>query len=392
MKKLALFLGLAGIVSINLPAWAADAGPTAASALAKYNEKKYVESADAFESVLKTSPPSVQLCYHAALANFAANRRGRSRQLCQYIVQNFGTTREANFAKKLFPELAVAPKSETKTEDKTKTADAQTGESKSKSTRKKKSDDDDEEDAETPKFAIDKNARRGALAFTPQQIAADGASGIDQAFNPNCWFEASMAALAELPKGQRLIASMIKIGDANTYIVRFPGDGQEYKITEQELSKVGVSDKSLWAALIECAQVKKFPDNEGSRDISIGMGCITGCKAQSINPTKESAQELSSFIAGAVSSKNPIICATDAGFKTASLPDLVVNSHAYTIIGFDAASGMITMRNPHGKHSRKYTLADDPNHRKFEWVGKGVFKMHISLFQKYFDEVCRSFI
>ncbi|MDX2105595.1 MAG: C2 family cysteine protease [Candidatus Melainabacteria bacterium] len=389
MKKIILSLALLLLNSSTNPVVAA---PTAASAWAQYNEKKYVESADSFESVLRTSPPSVSLCYQAALANFAANRRGRARQLCQYIVQNFGTTREAHFAKRLFPELAAVAKTDAKTGDKTKVADAQKADTKPKSTSKSQDDDDDEEGAETPKFSIEKGARRGSLAFTPQQIAADGASGIDQAFNPNCWFEASMAALAALPKGQRLLASMIKIGDENTYIVRFPGDGQEYKITENDLNVVGVSDKSLWAALIECAQVKKFPDNDGSRDISIGMGCITGCKAQSIDPEHSSLQELSSFIAGAVSSKNPIICATEAGYKTASMPDLVVNSHAYTIIGFDAASGMITMRNPHGKHSRKYTLAEDPNHRKFEWVGKGVFKMHISLFQKYFDEVCRSFI
>lgn len=389
MKKIIFSLALSLLSSSTIPAVAA---PTAASAWAQYNEKKYVESADSFESVLRTSPTSVSLCYQAALANFAANRRGRARQLCQYIVQNFGTTREAHFAKRLFPDLAAVAKTDAKTGDKTKVADAQKADTKPKSASKSQNDDDDEEGAETPKFRIEKGARRGSLAFTPQQIAADGASGIDQAFNPNCWFEASMAALAALPKGQRLLASMIKVGDENTYIVRFPGDGQEYKITENDLNVVGVSDKSLWAALIECAQVKKFPDNDGSRDISIGMGCITGCKAQSIDPEHSSLQELSSFIAGAVSSKNPIICATEAGYKTASMPDLVVNSHAYTIIGFDAASGMITMRNPHGKHSRKYTLAEDPNHRKFEWVGKGVFKMHISLFQKYFDEVCRSFI
>lgn len=390
MNKFSLLVAITLLGTSTLPAYTA---PTVASAWAQYNEKKYVESADSFESVLRTSPPSALLCYQASLANFAANRRARARQLCQYIVQNFGTTREAHFAKKLFPELAAIPKSEQKADDKSKTTAAQKEETKPQTSKRSNTDDDDdEESAATPKFTIDKSARRGALAFTPQQIAADGASGIDQAFNPNCWFEASMAALAALPKGQRLLASMIKVGDENTYIVRFPGDGQEYKITENDLNVVGVSDKSLWAALIECAQVKKFPDNDGSRDISIGMGCITGCKAQSLDPEHASLQELSSFIAGAVSSKNPIICATEAGYKTASLPDLVVNSHAYTIIGFDAASGMITLRNPHGKHSRKYTLADDPNHRKFEWIGKGVFKIHISLFQKYFDEVCRSFI
>lgn len=385
MNSKKVFLSLLAASVLTPAAFAANDSD---KAWALFNEKKYVESADAFEKVLKAQAPSVRLLYQAVLSNYYANRRGRARQLCQYVVTNFSTAREAEFCKKLFPELGgttAKAGSSAGSEEKTKSDESKVAD------KKKKSEDDDDDDEPT-KFAIDKTAKRGSLAFTPAQIAKEGASGIDQTINPNCWFEASMAALAELPRGQRLLASMIKIASEDTYLVRFPGDGVEYKITENDIKKVGARDKALWASLIQCAQVKKFPDNDGSRDISIGMGCITGCKAQSIDPRKAGLQEVSSFISGAVSSKNPIICATGAGFENASLPELVVDSHAYTIIGFDAASGMITMRNPHGKNSEKYSLADDPNHRKFEWVGKGVFKMHISLFQKYFDEVCRSFI
>lgn len=359
-----------------------------------YNEKKYAESADAFEKLLKTQPPHARLLYQAVLSNYSANRRGRARQLCQYIITNFGTTREAQFCKKLFPEPASTAKSEPekKPEEKPKEDDKKVAQKKKTDDNDEDEEDDEEKEKATAKFTVDKNARKGTLAFTPQQIAKDGASGIDQTINPNCWFEASVSALAELPRGQRLLASMIKIDSDDTYLVRFPGDGVEYKITELDLKRVGVKDKALWAALIQCAQVKKFPDNDGASDISIGMNCITGCQSQSIDPGKVSLQEISSFIKGAVSSKNPIVCASRPDYETGELPDLIVNSHVYTIIGFDPASGMIVMRNPHGKYSDKFSLEGDPNHRKFEWIGKGVFKMHISLFQKFFDEVCRSFI
>jgi len=38
--------------------------------------------------------------------------------------------------------------------------------------------------------------------FTAEDIAHDGAHGIDQSRYPNCWFECSMSALAQLPRGQ----------------------------------------------------------------------------------------------------------------------------------------------------------------------------------------------
>lgn len=209
--------------------------------------KKYAESADAFEKLLKTQPPHARLLYQAVLSNYSANRRGRARQLCQYIITNFGTTREAQFCKKLFPEPASTTKSEPekKPEEKPKEDDKKVAQKKKTDDNDEDDEDDEEKEKATAKFTIDKNAKKGTLAFTPQQIAKDGASGIDQTINPNCWFEASVSALAELPRGQRLLASMIKIDSDDTYLVRFPGDGVEYKITELDLKRVGVKDKAL---------------------------------------------------------------------------------------------------------------------------------------------------
>lgn len=404
-----------------------------------YTQNKFNEAADAFESVLKTAPPSARLYYQAAIANFRANRRGRARQLCTYIVTNFGASPEAVNSRKLFPELPSATPAQPRGGINLKPGELLTEENLPPDFFKDMTP-EQRERLKTPqgkaslRAAIDDynkrmqnktippgtqlamvssarplkprastaseaNLKRGDHPFTAAQIAKDGANGIDQGRNPNCWFEASMAALAELPRGQRLLASMITYVSPGTYVVRFPGDGQEYKINDQTLEACGVHDTAQWASLISCAQVLKFPDNRGAEGatgdqsrLAVGLGCITGCKAQLLTPGSTDPQELSSFIGGAVSSKNPIVCGTYPDSYIGNLPPLVVGSHAYTIIGFDPSSNMITIRNPHGRGSQRFHLPDDPAHRQFEMKEDGVFKMHLTLFQKYFYQVCRSFI
>ncbi len=111
-----------------------------------------------------------------------------------------------------------------------------------------------------------------------------------------------------------------------------------------------------------------------------------------MTPSACSAQDLSSFIGGAVSSKNPIVCGTYWAGVLSAYPDLVVPQHAYTVIGFDASKNMVLIRNPHGANSRRFASTTDPNHQEFEQLEDGVFKMSIPLFQKYFNQVTRSFI
>lgn len=457
----ALTVGSSAVSAADKPA-KAQAAPTAQSAWALYGAGRFVESADAFEAVIKSAKPSGRLYYYAALANMKANRRDRAKQLCYYVINNFSGNQEAVLCKKIFEDDAARtvakagavrsapPKlltEETLPADfwanmapdakasmntalgkqalkkaiddynqrmlahwKAGTVATASGTAGTKLAAAAKGADDDDDDVSSSnllsiatgkrhKFTIDNSLRIGAYPFTSADIAKDGSNGIDQGFNPNCWFEASMASLADLPRGQRLLASMIKIGGPGTYVVRFPGDGTEYKITEQVLKQRHISDRALWASLIECAQVMKFPENRGAEGdsgvesrLAVGLGCITGCKAQSLRPGSTEAQELSGFIGAAIKSQNPIVCGTWHASVLNGYESLVVPQHAYTIIGFDPASNMITIRNPHGSHSDKFYLEDDPNHRKFEMKENGVFKMHLTLFQKYFNEVCRSFI
>lgn len=352
---------------------------TAARALALYNSKQFVAASDAFEQVIKASAPEPRLYYYAALANRGALREPRARQLYQYICQYFAQSPECTLAKM---SLGKDPLAVTNGID----AGSDVAPSLNVSTS-----------LSSP--VVSKVRRVGAFAFTPEEIAKEGANGIDQSGFENCWFEASMSALAQLPRGQRLIASMIKYGEGKSYVIRFPGDGKEYVCSNSDLKAEGLANTAKWASLLEYAQTQKFPNNKGAEGsggdqsrLEVGMACITGRPAEIITPRNTSITELASFIGGAVRSQNPIICSTYDEKSIASLPELVFDSHAYTIIGFEPSVNMVVIRNPHGHGSQVFSHPSDPRHLEFEWVGDGVFKMNLALFQKYFHSVARSFL
>lgn len=391
LKSYAILALIAASVAQAYPAEAEDA----VGAWKLYGQKQYDASANAFEKVFTTAKPEARLYYYAGLANSAARRNARAKQLFDYVIANFAGTPEAELAKTASGYLTPTGT----TTGTTKTDSTTTGSTASSPSSKATS-------ASSAVATVGSSAaiggvttirKKGAFVFTPQDIAREGANGIDQTNAPNCWFECSMSALAQLPKGQVKLARMITYGDGDTYVVRFPGDGTEYKITEADLDKAGVKCTALWASLLDYAERKKFPNNIGStgpdgdmRGVQVGLSCITGCRADLIHPGHSNNQELSSFIFGAVSSGNPITAGTAGRIGRRYVP--VFECHAYTITGFDPARNMITIRNPHGHKSHQFTFDEDPRHLLFEPLDDGVFKMHLDLFRESFGSVCRSFI
>jgi len=397
------------------------------SAWALYTQHKYGAAAAAFEALMKNAAPSSRLYYFAALANRDAGHSLRAKQLFQYLIAQFPNTQEAMYSQKMIPAAGATPAAadDTGLPDivrRSLPADVQAmlGTAAAKQAARqamaqqagnlaivKKAEAtgilNQKNTAEAAKRALTPPAPRKTgkddHPFTAEDIAHDGAHGIDQSRYPNCWFECSMSALAQLPRGQKLIANMIRNGENGGYIVRFPNDGTEYKVSDAELSKTGVHDKAAWASILECAQTRKFPDNKGAEGatedqsrLEVGLGCITGCKAEVIMPGTVSVDELSTFIGGAVKSQNPIVAGTWNAGHISSLPDIIVPLHAYTVIDFDPSKGLITIRNPHGQNAQLFDLESDPKHLEFEQLDDGVFKMSLGLFQKYFHSIARSFI
>lgn len=393
-----------------------------------YTQQKYAESADAFEAIIRTSPANAKVYYFAVLANRACGRTSRAKQLASHIAAHYSATTECAYCKTMYPDLSTSNAAQAQDAELPESVKAalppamqamlQTPAGRAAVKEAMAKDPKNFEtvrQAEKQGLITQKTIKAASVALTPKpvfgektgttrpftaaDIARDGAAGIDQSRFPNCWFEASMSALAELPRGQALMANMIRYGEKGSYVVRFPGDGKEYVVTQDFLEETGIHDKALWASIIECAQVQKFPGNAGAEGaqadqsrLEVGLQCITGCKAEVIAPSTCSEQELSRFIGGAVSSKNPIVAGTYWAGVIGSLPSLVVPQHAYTVIGFDATKNMILIRNPHGANARRFASKTDPGHLEFEQLDDGVFKMSIPLFQKYFHSIARSFI
>ncbi len=350
------------------------------SAWALYTQRQYGASADAFEALIRAAAvPNARLFYYAALANRESGRTARSTQIFQYIVDNFPDSAEAGCCKTALEHAKSQEKLSGKPAT-AKSANAQGGVTSDSALA-------------TPSEIPVKVGKKLDFVFTPEEIAKEGAHGIDQVNNENCWFEAAMSALAMLPRGQRLLASMVRYGDKGAYLVRFPGDGKEYVITKANLKEEGIENKALWASLIECAENRKYPNNVGvghdKHWLEIGLALITGNKCELVYPNDCSIAELSSFIGGAVRSQSPVVCAT--GNKTTG-PELVFDNHAYTIIGFDPSRNMVTLRNPHGQGARRFHHPTDPQHLQFETLDDGVFKMSLPLFKTSFDSLARSFI
>ena len=400
-----------------------------------YRAKDYAGAANQFELLITSLRPGANAYYYAALANQQVYKQSRAKQLFNYIISAFPGSVEASYSKKCLglpsgsEEAAATEDQELPESVKSKLSPAMQEMLKTPAGKKvvaqalKEQADSIKtiKDAEkkgvlpndkasssvasktttAPKNAAMTNVasqrKLGEHPFSPEQIAREGPDGIDQTNAANCWFESAMSALSQLPRGQKAIAQMITYGEGDSYLVRFPGDGVEYKITEADLERSGVKNTALWASLLDYAERQKFPNNVGASGpdqdkhrLQVGLGCITGCNAEMIFPALTTKQAVSSFIYGAVSSHNPVTCGS-AG-RDRSIPAPVIEAHAYTIIGFDPARNMITLRNPHGRKSRRFTVPGDPAHLRFEQLDDGVCKMNLDLFCDAFGSVCRSFM
>lgn len=364
------------------------------NAWALCTQRKYVASADAFEALIRTSTPNARLYYYAAAANRSCNRLARAKQLSDYVIANFPQSAEAVQAKQLFPQAAATTIADSgvpagltealKNKSLEELMQTEEGRKALKDALKKPA------GSATASYGIPstKASSKSNSAITQEDIASESVGGITEFGHSDGSFESALGALSMLPRGQKLIAEMIRPGDApNTYKVRFPGDTTEYRMTPQNMESCGIRDKALWSTLIRCAQsMKAQRDSNGS--LEEGLSWLTGKKAEKVHAGTTTQQALTVFIRDAVKAQNPIVCfAGDPG----TFAELVEPGQAYIITEFDPGTGMVTIKNPRGANSRRFRLKPDhPDHRKFEQLNDGVCKMDISLFPRYFSEVARS--
>lgn len=393
-RLLATLLILSHCISIASALAPVDEGALR-NAWSLYTQKKYAAAADAFENLIRTSTPNARLYYYAAAANKSSNRLARAKQLCDYVIANFPKSTEASYAQQLLPDTATQTASDDlpeslkgkKLEELMQTEE---GRRALKEALKKKPGAAATATASATTTTTVSTPRSSDTPFTVEDIAKDGAAGITQFISrPDCLLECSMVALASNPRGQKLLSEMIRTpGAKGTYVIRLPGDGVEHTITPEKLDMYRVRDKALWATLIHLAMALRV-HSKGSGNLEDSLGFLTGKRVDKIHASNTTEQALTLFIRDAVKAQNPIVCEAAEDFGT--LPALVESEQCYTITDFDEASKMITIRNPHGANSRRFRVPEgDPNVKKFEQLNDGTFRLHVTLFPKYFSTVARS--
>lgn len=370
------------------------------NAWALYTQQKYAPSADAFEALIKTSSPNARLYYYSAAASKAAGRTGRAKQLCQYISTNFSRSPEASYVLKLFPEdvpqAAAAPSmaglpSHLKGKSVDELMETEEGRQALKNAMAASAPAASPSSSRTAHASASTTAtmrstRPRDAAFTADIIAIEGANGITPFVKyPDAGLECIMAAMALLPRGREIIADMIRCPSSqDIYIVRFPNSSTDYQITPEKMESYQMKDKALWATIIHGA-ARENP----AHNLEQGLSMMTGHPADKIIASNTTEAGLAAFIGDAIKKQHPIVCLSTDKVPN---PPLVMKFAGYTITGFDAATGMITLRNPHAGNSKRFRLEEDPDHKKFEQMNDGYFKMHVSLFPRYFKEVARSAI
>jgi hypothetical protein len=227
--------------------------------------------------------------------------------------------------------------------------------------------------------------------FAPSDVAKTARDyGVDQAAHGDCWFESSLAGLAHSPTGPEAISKMIT-KTANGYIVTFPGDrGHPVTVTEADMEGDHLKDKALWAKVTEAAIIKHNPyEAEHGGNPAKAIALLTG-ESTSVQYSKDvSGADLARKLA-----QGPVVASTPkkdsqmvGRIDHASKSDATVPNHAYTVVGYDQKTGMVTVRNPWGHNNGTAVGVVGETHDGITNQGNGVMTMSYGTFQRKFSTV-----
>ncbi len=205
----------------------------------------------------------------------------------------------------------------------------------------------------------------------------------------DCYFLAPLASLAE--SNPQAIKDMIKTNKDGTYTVTFPGDPSHPVTvdapTEDELQTYSHKDDDCgsWVNVIEKAHRKytgrETSDKGDNPQVAIKLLTKAGTttvdddlsgKIFGIGRTDESNVEKD--LKNAVKNNEIIVASTAKDntlreiFGASNDPGSLINSHAFTVVGYDENSKTVKLRNPWGKSGEEgsFEMSLDDFYNKFE--------------------------
>lgn len=286
--------------------------------------------------------------------------------------------------------------------------------------------------------------------FTALEIAHNSFEGIEQKNYADCWFDASLVALAITPRGQNLIANMITEVSPTFYFVTFPGEPTiSWPVSLNTMQHYQVTDKTLWARLIEQASLLRFSsEHRTGGNTAEALEILTGKRAGMAvniqspssddkplsrteqlnmlgNKPLKSIAEIAEILDKALLNKEAVVIDTasqsqirvkdqlnaflEAGVpinsnpsaeafeliqtKLKRTPIILWTRHAYTVIDFDRNTNLITLRNPFGTDTPQQTarwaakIDTKARNQLVQDLGNGFIRMRLDVLYPYIRAV-----
>ena len=227
--------------------------------------------------------------------------------------------------------------------------------------------------------------------FAKAELFSGGAAGIDQGKNNDCWFDASLSAVARTRKGQMAISHMIVQTSDSSFAVRFPGGPDQATLVDGlDLQRNGLTNNTLWAQILEATALKLFPNqtSTGGKAI-VALKLLTGGEPQSLLLSDYQPAQIASILDNCLRADQPMT----VGSKPAELAPAspVESAHMHTVLAFDSQNGTVVLRNPWG-HNVMSPNAPRIGQEKngVRNLGAGVLEMSIPTLQKYFGRLAFS--
>lgn len=212
-------------------------------------------------------------------------------------------------------------------------------------------------------------------------------SSIRQNQEGSCWLLSSLGTLKP-----EEISKLIQETDDGNYVVRFPGAEEPETIsplTEAE-RLVYSNSNGDWSALIEKAAAQHYArdgrDIDGTPDLGQGINLLTGADTTSYQlnqapmspeqPDTRDSSVVGQILEQSVGNGHQVIAGTVSHDFDSVTSRISTSNHAYAVVGYDAESQTVTLRNPWGQNEK--ADYDDQN--------DGLFEMPLSVFHDNFSE------
>lgn len=212
-------------------------------------------------------------------------------------------------------------------------------------------------------------AARAVNASGDQLLVPGGvrADFVRQGNTGDCYFVASLASMAEARPDH--LERMVRATGSGRYEVRFPGEPEPVSVnepTDAAVAKYAGGPGGTWVSVVEQAwgelRRRRGKAGENVQEAAGGGGtmeeaveALTGHRAEFAALSRQSDEGVRDDLTAALRDKRIVTMASvvgatrpDEGRGGALEADGVVRNHAYSVLGYDAATDRVLLRNPWG--------------------------------------------